>query len=63
MKGSNLMDLYGVDANRTSGMIRKYVTKQPKWSEQQQAYVINFRGKCKKASVKNAIVVEEDRPH
>lgn len=39
--------------------IRSYVNKNPRWNPETGAYVLNFRGRVKKASVKNFQLIEE----
>ena len=47
-------------SNTLSSFVVKMKNKQPKWSDQLDAYVLNFNGRVTKASVKNFQLVEED---
>lgn len=42
--------------------LMKLINKPPKWSEEYQAFVLNFYGRVRLASVKNFQIVDEDRP-
>lgn len=37
--------------------------KDPSWNEQLRAYVLNFQGRVKMASVKNFQLVDQENPH
>ncbi len=45
--------------NASQKKIVKLINKQPEWNEEHGQYYMNFKGKCKMASVKNMVLINE----
>ena len=58
----NLKDEYQSAVSHADRKIVKLVTKDPRWSERNGCYVMNFKGKSRDASIKNMILVDETKP-
>lgn len=56
------MYLYDIGKNKELKKIRKLVNKKPKWNAATEVFSLNFHGKSKMASVKNTIIIDEDKP-
>ena len=54
---------YGAVGVREEGELMTFQTKQPVWSEELQAWTLNFDGRVKMASKKNFLLEVEDKFH
>lgn len=54
------MEIYEESDDQENCGIKKFMNKTPKWSSDINAYVLDFRGRATKSSVKNCIIVNQD---
>jgi hypothetical protein len=56
----NLLEKYDSCSNKEESGVQKFINKTPKWTEEFNAYVLDFRGRATYSSVKNFLLIKDE---